>query len=122
MPTMAGRLSVLGVAFIAVSLAGCNSALLLGRTGDDLENADTYALCKARRSVFASQAVTDAIRRRQIDCRYWDGQITAEDAARRAAAFDYGASIINKPVVTPPPRATTTNCTKYGNTVNCTTY
>lgn len=107
---------------VGFALAGCNSALLLGRTGDNLETTDTYALCKARRSVFASQAVTDAILRRQIDCRYWDGQITAEDAARRAAMFEAGASMINKPVVTPPPRPTTTNCTKTGNAVNCTTY
>lgn len=113
----------------AALVQGCNHALVLGRTGDNLGTADPYALCKARRSIWASQAVADAIRLRQIDCRQWDNQIAAEDAARKAAMFNAGAIMMTTPIVPRPavapaagPQPSITRCTPLGPSVQCTTY
>lgn len=108
-----------------VLLTACSHPLILGRMGDDLENADTFALCRARQSIYVSQAVIDAIRRRQIDCSVHAGEI----AAQRRALINAADSMATPPVVvqTPTPAPTyqyprTTQCNQYGKQVTCTTY
>lgn len=108
---------VLTLLTLGMSLSGCaGSPVALGNeTSEQLAKESNYNLCRAAFSRHATKAIENEVKNRQIDCVPY-----VQEAARRKGQADASVNAYvqslnrNQPV--------TTNCTTYGNNVNCQSY
>jgi hypothetical protein len=104
----------LAIVVALVSLSGCalKGVMMAAESPVQLTGESNYNLCRAASSVYATTAIDAEIARRKIDCNQY--------AAAIAQARSHQQDAISRSLESRP-RAVTTNCTGFGNSVTCTT-
>lgn len=110
------KIITFAAAVSAIVLAGCSHPIALAMAGEEsIREQSNYSVCRASTSPYSTRTIDDEVERRHLDCRHYG----AADAARRQGLFNAGAAIMSAGQQAPS-RQTTTNCTRIGQFVNCT--